>query len=150
MPLRIRVQADNAGRRAPAPGRTLRDAARRGVRAALKRLRVSDAEISVTLSSDLAIARLNRDWLGHRGPTDVLSFPLYAIGEAPVGDLYIGAEQARRQARLHKVSISEEVARLAIHGTLHVLGYDHPEGARRERSEMWQMQEQILSEVMRL
>src|SRR5512134_3777784 len=104
MPLRIRVQTDNAGRRAPAPGRTLRDAARRGVRATLDTLRVRDAEFSVTLSSDLAIARLNRDWLGHRGTTDVLSFPLYANGEAPVGDLYIGVEQARRQAKLHHIS----------------------------------------------
>jgi probable rRNA maturation factor len=149
MPLHVRVQTNTARLRGPAPGRTLIAAARRGVRATLAREHIGSADISVTLAGDADMARLNRRWRGHAGPTDVLAFPLYADDEAPVGDLYIGVEQARRQAKQYNVRVSEEVARLAIHGTLHVLGYDHPEGAGRRKSAMWRIQEQILTEVMK-
>jgi len=149
MPLRIRVQTDAAGLRSPAPGRALLAAVRRGVRTTLRARRVSHAEISVTLAGDPAMARMNRRWLGHARTTDVLAFPLYAAGETVLGDLYIGLDQARRQAKQLGVAVREEVARLAIHGTLHVLGFDHPEGARREKSEMWRIQERILAEVMK-
>jgi probable rRNA maturation factor len=74
----------------------------------------------------------------------VISFPLYERGERPVGDVYIGYDQAERQASDADVDIPEEVARLAIHGTLHVLGYDHPEDETRTKSEMWELQEAIL------
>ena len=73
---------------------------------------------------------------------------LFAEGELPVGDIYIGYDQARRQAAELAVPLSTELARLAIHGTLHVLGYDHPEQDAREGSEMWQRQETILKQVL--
>jgi probable rRNA maturation factor len=78
----------------------------------------------------------------------VITFALHGEGEPPLGDIYVGWEQALRQAADFGVSPAEELARLAVHGTLHVLGYDHPEGPERERSSMWIRQEQILREVM--
>ena len=119
---------------------------RRAVRAALAD--VPDAEVSLTLLDDDGIAALNQQWLKHDGPTDVISFPLYEPGESVVGDVYVGFDQVVRQAQENDASVREELARVAIHGTLHVLGYDHPVGAARVRSAMWKRQEKIVREVM--
>lgn len=119
---------------------------RRAARAAL--VDAPDAELSLTLLDDQGIAALNQEWLKHDGPTDVISFPLYEDGESVIGDVYIGFDQVVRQARENDVAVREELARVAIHGTLHVLGYEHPDGAARLRSGMWRRQERILREVM--
>jgi probable rRNA maturation factor len=105
---------------------------------------VEEAEVSVAILDDEQIARLNREYLDHEGPTDVISFPLHAPGQPVLGDIYIGAEQARRQAAELGVELAEEVLRLALHGTLHVLGYDHPEGEEREETPMYRRQEELL------
>jgi len=120
----------------------------RAVRSVLDAHGIRDAEISVALMDDVAIAEMNRRYLAHEGPTDVISFELGAEGDMPVGDIYIGWQQALRQAEALGVEPREELARLAVHGTLHVLGYEHPEGEEREESEMWQRQEAILREVL--
>ena len=151
MPPRVRVSIaatplQETGR-PPLPRRALERLLRRAARAALAAEGVTQGELSLTLLSDAAIAELNERYLGRQGPTDVIAFPLYEGDEAPVGDVYIGYDQALRQAAALGVPAAEELARLAIHGTLHILGYDHPEG-RRERSRMWQVQERILHEVM--
>jgi probable rRNA maturation factor len=109
---------------------------------------VSEAEISLALVSDAEIARLNQQYLSHDGPTDVIAFPLHRPGAAPLGDIYIGAEQARRQAAENGVAEDEEILRLVIHGTLHVLGYEHPEGPHREQSPMYVRQEVLLSSFL--
>jgi probable rRNA maturation factor len=98
---------------------------------------------------DRGIAELNERYLSHDGPTDVLSFPLYDQNEPPIGDVYIGIEQACRQAAALGVDPLEELTRLAVHGTLHVLGHEHPEGMGREKSAMWRLQERIVAEAMR-
>ena len=51
---------------------------------------------------------------------------------------------ARREALARKVPVRQELVRLVVHGTLHVLGYDHPENGRRERSPMWRRQERYV------
>lgn len=106
------------------------------------------AEISIAFVGDTEIERLNFEYLSHQGPTDVISFPLSRPGAAVVGDVYIGAEQAGRQAEELGMPLAEELLRLAVHGTLHVLGYDHPEGADREGSEMYVRQEALLAEIL--
>jgi len=121
---------------------------RRAVRATLEAESVERAELSVTLMGDAAISALNARYLGHAGPTDVLSFALFEPGEAPVGDVYIGFDQALRQADTLGTPAQHELARLAVHGTLHVLGHDHPVGAGRTRSRMWRLQERIVGEVL--
>ena len=134
------------------------DVAADGVRVPLARQRVAelaravlgaegvrDASLSVAFLRPSAIAAINREHLGHTGPTDVISFPLAAAGGAPLGgDIYIAPDIAARNAAEHGVGIREEIARLVIHGTLHVLGHAHPEGAGRESSAMWRRQEELL------
>ena len=104
-------------------------------------------EISVTLLADDEVRAMNRDYLDKDHPTDVISFSL-GDGDAIMGDVYIGYEQASRQASELGVDEAEELARLAIHGTLHVLGLDHPEGDERAKSPMFELQERILIEVL--
>ena len=119
----------------------------RAVQATLQHHNIDDAAISVTMLGDEEITELNREYLEHDRVTDVISFPLYDEGERPVGDVYIGYEQAKRQAEESSVTLDNEVARLAIHGTLHVLGHDHPEDDSRTTSEMWSLQEEILKQI---
>ncbi|MFL5382325.1 MAG: rRNA maturation RNase YbeY [Longimicrobiaceae bacterium] len=102
------------------------------------------AEISVALVSDAEITALNEDYLHHQGPTDVISFALHDDGQPPLGDVYVGVDQALRQAAEYGATPADEVLRLAVHGTLHVLGWDHPEGAGRTESEMFARQEELL------
>ena len=106
-----------------------------------------EAELSVTLVGDAEITRLNREYRGKDRPTDVISFSL-GSSDQPLGDVYVGAEQARRQAKALAVPLSEELVRLAIHGTLHVLGHDHPDGDARFSSPMYVLQEQLVGEVL--
>ena len=120
----------------------------RAVDTTLQHENIEEASISVTLLGDREIAAMNMQYLQHEGPTDVISFPLFEHGESPVGDIYIGYEQAEVQAADLNVPLETELARLAVHGTLHVLGYDHPDEGPREGTEMWQRQEEILSRVM--
>lgn len=114
------------------------------VRHVLREEGVEAAEISVALVGDAEITALNADYLEHEGPTDVISFALHEGDEAPLGDVYVGVDQALRQAADYGATPAEEVLRLAVHGTLHVLGYDHPEGADRTGSEMFARQEELL------
>jgi probable rRNA maturation factor len=112
-------------------------------RAVLADFGVVEAELSITLLDDDQMAALNREWKGRDEPTDVLAFPLYEEGEAPVGDIYLGVERGAEQGAAEGETVPRELARLAIHGTLHVLGFDHPE-EEREGTVMWAHQERIL------
>lgn len=114
------------------------------VRAALKEEAVEEAEISLTLLEDGPIRAMNRHYLGKDRPTDVIAFALHEDGEPPLGDIYVGLDQARRQAEELGIPLREELMRLAIHGTLHVLGRDHPQGPEREESPMFLEQEALL------
>ena len=105
------------------------------------------AEVSVALVDDPAITALNLRFLDAPGPTDVLAFSLGDRAEL-VGDIYVGFEQAARQAIELGVSLQEELVRLVIHGTLHVLGYDHPEGDARADSPMFALQERLVRDAM--
>jgi probable rRNA maturation factor len=122
----------------------LEDHLRRAVEAALAAGGAAAGALSVTLLDDAHMSELNGLYLGHDGPTDVLSFALHEEGEDPIGDVYIGYDQALRQADEHGEEPWRELARLAIHGTLHVLGHDHPEGDERIDCDMWTLQEQVL------
>jgi probable rRNA maturation factor len=118
--------------------------------AALKAERAKDAMISITFVGRATMSQLNHRYLGHHGPTDVISFGLGRVGRrgAVVGDVYICAEIARENAKVQGISAGEELLRLVIHGTLHVLGHDHPLGAGRTMSPMWLRQEKILARVL--
>jgi len=146
MPIDVSVQRGDGAR--SAGGRNALSILESAAVATLMARGVHDAELSVTLLGDRAITVLNRRWLDRNAPTDVIAFPLYEPGEPPAGDVYIGVRQAVRQAAEFGVPVAEELARLTIHGTLHVLGFDHPEGGSRKSSRMWKVQERILAGVM--
>lgn len=134
----------------PAEPRVSVGLVRAAVEAALRDSSTDEAEISVALLRDDAIRALNRSWLDHDWVPDVLSFALHEEGETPVGDIYIGLDQAVRQAEEHGVPLNEELARLAVHGTLHVLGRDHPEAEQdRGASAFFERQEALVSDLMR-
>lgn len=125
--------------------------AERAVRSVLRAERVRHAIVSVTFVSNARIRTLNRRHLGRNRLTDVIAFAFRRTGpRAPVtGDVYIAADVARSSAAQNGVTAAEEVLRLVVHGTLHVLGYEHPDGATRMRSAMWRRQEQIMRRVLR-
>jgi probable rRNA maturation factor len=123
---------------------------REAAAAVLRAEGVRDAMLSITFVGRAAMSELNRRYLGHRGPTDVISFGLGRQGRRGpvVGDIYICPEIARSNAARQGVSSQEELLRLVVHGTLHTLGYDHPEDATRTASPMWRRQERILARVI--
>lgn len=101
-------------------------------------------ELSVTCLDETGISELNREWLDREGPTDVLAFEMGGEGEL-LGDVYLCPAVARRAAREAGVPFREELTRLAVHGTLHVLGHDHPEEGDRWSSPMFRLQEELVA-----
>ena len=114
-------------------------------------------ELSITFVGPARIRSLNREHLGHDRETDVIAFSLIAPNTdqprppAPglVGDVYICPAVAAGNARRLGITPSEEVRRLVVHGILHVLGYDHPQGEARTASPMWRRQERLLKTLTR-
>ncbi len=115
----------HAGRRVP--GRRVASWVRVVLRGERRRARVS-----VIFIGDGRSRSINRRYLGHDTNTDVLSFTLEGR-ENPEGEIYVNLDRARRQAQAYRVTYENEVARLVVHGTLHLLGYDDrtPAGTRR-------------------
>lgn len=101
------------------------------------------AEVSVSVVGDRKIRRLNREYRGEDRVTDVLSFgygdrPDYDLSDKgkptlQLGDILICLPQVKRQSRLGGGSLKDEFALLVVHGTLHLLGYDHAT----EKDERW-------------
>jgi probable rRNA maturation factor len=96
---------------------------RRVLRGAASALRVG-GELSLVLAGDALLRRLNREYRGKDKTTDVLSFPGDG-GEAGLGDIVISVANAERNARRLGRTLGQELDVLALHGFLHVLGYDH-------------------------
>ncbi len=113
----------------------------------LKEVGQSISELSIAIVLDEEIAALNAEHRGKRSATDVLSFSLLEGDHSDrrgklLGDVVIGIETAARQARAAHRSLDEELARLLIHGILHLLGWDHEESAeaklmRAEERRLW-------------
>jgi probable rRNA maturation factor len=102
------------------------------------------ALVSVTFLGRDAMRRLNAEHTGHDRPTDVLSFALPQPDGTLVGDVYVCPWVAAREARARRIPLRQEIVRLLVHGTLHALGHDHPEGAGRTASRMWRRQERYV------
>ena len=122
----------------------------RAVESVLRAERVRNADISITFVTDRRMARLNEEHLAHAGATDVISFGFARVAaDGPLtGDVYIAPAVARRNAIAHGSGIREELLRLVVHGTLHVVGHDHPVDEARYDSAMWRRQEQLLQRVL--
>ncbi len=111
---------------------------------AAHRERVKESEVSVWVSTDAEIADLHQRYMGIEGPTDVMSFPSadVPLREGYLGDIAVSYETAARQAGEAGHTPEREIAYLALHGLLHLLGYDDltPE----ERSRMLARQDSLL------
>jgi probable rRNA maturation factor len=132
----------------------------------------SEGELSLTLVNDRAMARLNRETFGRRGPTNVIAFPLDGLpgtagpgsgaarGAAPgevtaaqagagpppsLGEVVISLETTRRQARELGWPWRELLDFFLIHGILHLLGYDHdqPEAQARMEARAWELMDRL-------
>ena len=119
------------------------------VRAVLRAERAPEAMLSITFVTRRAIRALNKRHLRRDRETDVIAFAFRGPGrKAPlIGDIYIAADVARDAARERRIPVREEVIRLVVHGTLHVLGHDHPETGDRTRSRMWRAQERLVNRL---
>ena len=100
--------------------------------------------ISVTFLGRDAMRRMNARHKGRDVPTDVLAFAMTDGAGRAVGDVYVCAWVAAREARARGVPLREELIRLVVHGTLHALGRTHPEDEGRTRSPMWRRQERYV------
>ncbi len=93
------------------------------VRGVLQGEKIRDARISIVFIGSRKSRILNRTFLHHDYVTDVLSFTLES-GKYLEGEIYVNLDRARSQAREYKVRYANEIARLIIHGVLHLAGYD--------------------------
>ena len=131
-----KVSVLNRQNRVPVDRRKFGMAARR----ILKALGYEGYELTVVLVDDLEITRLNRQYLRHNRPTNVISFPMMdgtpeSLRSRVLGDVVISAETAQRDAGEAGEKTGDEILFLMIHGILHLTGYDH-EGSAAERRKM--------------
>ncbi|MEO8451191.1 MAG: rRNA maturation RNase YbeY [Gemmatimonadota bacterium] len=103
------------------------------------------ADLSITFVGRDRMRALNAEWKGADRPTDVLAFRLTGPDRRLTGDIYVCPGVAARGAKAHGASVREELIRLVVHGTLHVLGYDHADGERRTLGPMWLRQERYVA-----
>ena len=91
---------------------------------------ISNSVVRIIFMDNNEIRQLNAKYLNHDWTTDVITFP--SDENEMEGEIYIGAELASEQAKDYGVSFSNEIVRLAIHGTLHLLGYDDSTESERQ------------------
>ncbi len=114
---------------------------------------VADAELAVMLTDDAGIRTLNRNWRGIDKPTNVLSFPALQTNasrgadDAPrmLGDIAIAYETTHREADEEQKPFDEHLSHLAVHGFLHLIGYDHETDEEAETME--ELEREILSQL---
>lgn len=123
--------------------------AERAVLAALDHAEASgDLEVSLLLTDDTEQRALNRDHRGKDSSTNVLSFPAGFVspaGPRPLGDISLALETVLREAEEQDKSVADHVSHLLVHGTLHLLGYDHGEDV--EAEEMEALEREVLASL---
>lgn len=109
----------------------------------------TDGDLTIVLTDDTQLCELNRSYLGIDAPTDVLSFPASETDPETarryLGDILISIPRAEEQARAAGHALEAEVQLLTVHGTLHLLGYNHAKAD--EKARMWKVQAQILERL---
>lgn len=109
----------------------------------------SNADMTIVLADDRQLHELNLDYLGVDAPTDVLAFPASEAdpetGVEYLGDVVISIPRAAQQAQAAGHSLEAEAQLLVVHGTLHLLGYDH--AAAEDKAVMWEMQAKVLEQI---
>ena len=121
--------------------------------AAMVEADTGDAELAVMLTDDAGIRTLNKNWRGQDKPTNVLSFPALPppAGREPddaprmLGDIAIAYETVRREADDEGKPFGHHLSHLAIHGFLHLVGYDHEKDDQAE--DMETLEREILARI---
>ncbi len=105
-----------------------------------------DSEMTILVTGDEELQRLNKEFLGNDKTTDVLSFPAGETNPETekeyLGDISISLPQAEKQAKTGGHEVDEELQLLVVHGCLHLLGFDHE--TLEDKQAMWQTQSEIL------
>lgn len=106
----------------------------------------ADGDLTIVLTDDAQLHELNREYLNIDAPTDVLSFPASETDPETarryLGDILISVPRSEQQAQAAGHALEAEIQLLVVHGTLHLLGYDHA-GAD-DQARMWKAQAEIL------
>jgi probable rRNA maturation factor len=123
---------------------------KKAILAAAKAASTSPSELAIVLSDDSAMQKLNRDWRGKNAPTNVLSFPAALPGKTRsaslyIGDIVIAYQTVAREAAAESKPFNHHLAHLAIHGFLHLLGYDHDND--RDAQKMERLERKILKRL---
>jgi probable rRNA maturation factor len=133
--LKIDVLVDSDRWKDPAKTRV---AVRRAVGEAATTVSTTGTEVAIVLTDDSAVRQLNRLWRGIDAATNVLSFPTRrkTPDEPPhLGDIVLAYETIAREASAERKPFAHHVAHLAVHGFLHLIGYDHDKDADAETME---------------
>ncbi len=109
----------------------------------LKGENIETADITLVLTDEASIRKLNKEYLNHDYVTDVIAFPFDE--DELAGEIYVCVEQAKRQAQEYNVSLRNELLRLAVHGLLHLIGYDDKTDDLRKK--MFEKQEKYILSV---
>jgi len=98
---------------------------------------ITDKDFELIIVDNETIAKINKEYRNIDKPTDVLSFPLEALENMPIGSIIISADKVREKSKEFGHSIEDEFKLLLIHGLLHLIGYDHEidNGEMREKEE---------------
>lgn len=125
----------------------LADAAvwKRAVETVLRAAKIDTADVRVALVNDLQIAALNEQFLGHVGPTDVLTFTLHEAGQPLEAEIVISYQTAAINAPRYGWSVDNELLLYLIHGALHLVGYD--DQSENQQLEMRQREQEVLREL---
>ena len=105
---------------------------------------IKEAKVTLAFVDDPTIAGLNKRFLNHEGPTDVITFP-YSRGKKLEGEVVIGVEMAQREAADRGHDVNTELCLYVIHGTLHLCGYD--DRTKRDASEMRKKERAYLKQL---
>jgi probable rRNA maturation factor len=108
-------------------------AVRKAINAAADEISSPGGEVAVVLTGDQAIRKLNKRWRGIDKPTNVLSFP--SSQTAMIGDIVIAYETLDRESRDEGKEFTHHLSHLAVHGFLHLMGYDHQNDSEAETME---------------
>jgi probable rRNA maturation factor len=109
-------------------------AVRKAINAAADEISSPGGEVAVVLTDDAAIRKLNKQWRKIDKPTNVLSFPAAKSG-AMLGDIVIAYETLARESRDEGKQFTHHLSHLAVHGFLHLMGYDHQNDSDAEAME---------------
>lgn len=102
----------------------------------------ADCEISILLTDDTSVAKLNKTWLGKSGPTNVLSFPTSKRCASPsmvLGDVVFALQTVRAEALSAEINELDHFKHLLVHGLLHLLGHDHMTSLEAQVMEKWEV-----------